>query len=241
MSFNIISAENMMWSDPRGVQYAATTLFQLWTNTLDATIEHQPVRHWQGGAGIQAVQQTNFVGRGGLILTIIPGRMVWLMERWRRYPQPWEFEMGARYDYRHTSATSTGSLNNIDTLVHFGNASGTAGVIYHFSRHISMTFNSGLAWRPPHVNELFARGVHHGAGTFEQGNAALTSEKAWNNNLSFQVNSDILTVNLSVYSNHRTGFSSSSTRRTLCADCARRLPRPASMRQADAVLQRYGR
>jgi len=128
------------------------------------------------------------------------------MERWRRYPQPWEFEMGARYDYRQTSATSTGSLNNIDTLVHFGNASGTAGVIYHFSRHISMTFNSGLAWRPPHVNELFARGVHHGAGTFEQGNAALTSEKAWNNNLSFQVNSDILTVNLSVYSNHIRDF-----------------------------------
>ena len=176
--------------------------FQLWTNTLDAAIEHQPIRHWQGGAGIQAVQQTNFVGRGGLIPDYQSlGGSVWIMERRRRYPQPWEFELGARYDYRYTSATSTGSLNNIDTLVHFGNASGTAGVIYHFSRYISMTFNSGLAWRPPHVNELFARGVHHGAGTFEQGNPALISEKAWNNNLSFQVNSDVLNVNLSVYSN----------------------------------------
>ncbi len=210
--------------------------FQLWTNTLDAAVEHQPVRHWQGGIGVQAIQQTNFVGRGGLIPDYNAlGGSVWLMERRRRYPQPWEFELGARYDYRHTSATSTGSLNNIDTLVHFGNASGTAGVIYHFNRYCSVTFNSGLAWRPPHVNELFARGVHHGAGTFEQGNPDLISEKAWNNNLSFRLSSDDWNINLSAFSNRIRDFIYLDPQNTFVLTVRGAFP-AYFYRQADAVL-----
>ena len=210
--------------------------FQLWTNTLDAALEHPPIRHWQGGIGVQAIQQTNFVGRGGLIPDYNAlGGSVWIMERRRRYPQPWEFELGARYDYRHTAAASSGSLNNIDTLVHFGNASGTAGVIYHFNRHCSVTFNSGLAWRPPHVNELFARGVHHGAGTFEQGNPALISEKAWNNNLSFQWNSDQWTAQISVYSNRIRDFIYLDPQNTFVLTVRGAFP-AYFYRQADAIL-----
>lgn len=160
--------------------------FRLWTNTLDAALEHFPIHHWQGGVGVQAIQQTNFVGKGGLIPDYQAlGGSVWAMERWRRFPIPWEFELGLRYDYRRTNATTSGSLNNVDTLVHFGNLSGTAGVIYHFSKNFSATLNSGYAWRPPHVNELFARGVHHGAAVYEQGRPDLISEKAWNTNLTF--------------------------------------------------------
>lgn len=181
--------------------------FRLWTNTLDAALEHFPIDHWQGGIGVQGIQQTNYVGMGGLIPDYqMFGGSVWAMERWRRFPVPWEFEVGLRYDYRQTNATTSGSLNNIDTLVQFGNLSGTAGIIYHIGKHFSATLNSGHAWRPPHVNELFARGVHHGAGIYEEGRPDLDSEKAWNTNLTFQWKTTRSEATVTIYRNQIRDF-----------------------------------
>ncbi len=182
--------------------------FRIWTNTLDMSLEHVPIHHWQGGIGVQTIQQTNLVGRGGLIpdyLTL--GGSVWAMERWRRFPSPWEFEAGARYDYRWSHVTSDGNFkDNIDTTLHFGNASGTLGLIYHFTKNLDATLNSGFAWRPPHINELFARGVHHGAGTFEQGRRDLSPEKAWNTNLTLQYQNKRTEATLTVYRNQIQDF-----------------------------------
>lgn len=158
--------------------------FDLWTNTLDAAIEHEPIRHWQGSAGVQGVYQYNTVGRGGFIpdYTGLSGAL-WWSERWRRYPNPWEVEFGARYDYRWNHATTDGSLRNLDTVVYFGGLSATLGLIYHLSEQFSLTAHSSTAFRPPHVNELFARGVHFAAGTYEEGFSGLQPERGWNNNL----------------------------------------------------------
>ncbi|MCB0530773.1 MAG: TonB-dependent receptor [Saprospiraceae bacterium] len=181
--------------------------FKLWTNSLDLALEHFPIRHWEGGIGIQGIQQLNYVGKGGLIPDYQTfGGSVWILERWRRYPHPWEYEIGVRYDYRQTQATTSGSLNNVDTLVHFGNVSGTGGIIYNFSRKFSARLNSGLAWRPPHVNELFARGVHHGAATYEEGRSDLKPESAWNSNFTLEYQHDALALSLSLYRNQVQNF-----------------------------------
>lgn len=162
------------------------TSFQLWTNALDLSVEHAPISHWQGSVGVQAQHQLNYVGRGGLIPDYRSrAGAAWFIERWRRYPTPWEFELGARYDYRSTAAETFGRLVNLDTLVKFHAFSATGGVARRLGQYASLTFNSALAWRPPHVNELFARGIHHAAGTYEEGRPDLRAEKAWNNNLSF--------------------------------------------------------
>lgn len=163
----------------------AQVAFRLWTNTLDMALEHLPIRNWQGGFGIQAVQQTNFVSKGGFIPDYQSfGGGIWAVERWRKFPGPWEFEMGLRYDFRQTGATTDGNFVDLDTMVRYGNMSGTAGIIYHAGKYWTFSLNTGQAWRPPHVNELFARGVHHGAGTYEEGSPTLLPEKAWNTNLS---------------------------------------------------------
>lgn len=181
--------------------------FQLYSSTLDAALEHFPIRHWQGGTGIQVVQQTNFVSRGGFIPDYqAVGGGVWLAERWRKYPNPWEFELGLRYDYRQTAATTTGNLVNLDTLVHFGNISGSAGAIYHLTSAWSLALNTGQAWRPPHVNELFAKGVHHGAGTYEEGNPNLLPEKAWNTNLTLQYDKGGWWLQAAIYRNQIRDF-----------------------------------
>lgn len=175
-------------SDPQDLLNKNQLSFRIWTNMLDAALEHYPIRHWQGGVGIQALHQLNYVGKGGLIPDYQTfGGAVWAMERWRRYPIPWEFEFGARYDYRNSRVSTRGNgSDNLDEHLIFGNLSGTAGAVYHLSPYARMSLNSGLAWRPPHVNELYAEGVHHGSATYERGNPGFKPEKAWNTNLNFQ-------------------------------------------------------
>ncbi|MBL7808422.1 MAG: TonB-dependent receptor [Saprospiraceae bacterium] len=182
--------------------------FRLWSNTLDVALEHRPVHHWQGAMGIQAFQQLNDVSRGGFIPDYLSlGGSVWATERYRRFPMPWEFECGVRYDYRFTHATTNGQgSNNLDKTLQFGNVSGTVGTIYHFNKSLAAKLNTGLAWRPPHVNELFAKGVHHGAGTYEAGNPNLRSEKAWNSNLGVDWNSKGVNLGISLFRNQVKDF-----------------------------------
>lgn len=182
--------------------------FQLWSNTLDVALEHLPIRHWQGGVGVQAMQQLNYVSKGGFIPDYLSwGSSLWATERWRRFPVPWEFEIGARFDYRWYHATTTGNGNNdLDERLSFGNISGTTGVIYHFSKNFSAKLNTGYAWRPPHVNELFAKGVHHGAGTYEQGNPDLNSEKAWNTNFTLDWKNSFASAVVTLYRNQVQDF-----------------------------------
>lgn len=211
--------------------------FKLWTNSLDLALEHFPIRHWEGGIGVQGIQQLNYVGKGGLIPDYETfGGSIWLLERWRRYPHPWEYEFGLRYDYRQTQATTTGSLNNVDTLVHFGNISGTGGLIYHFSKNFSARLNSGLAWRPPHVNELFARGVHHGAATYEEGRPDLNPENAWNSNFTLEYLDDDLTFSLSVFRNQVQNFIYLDPQRSFVLSARGAFP-AYFYKQDDAVLQ----
>ncbi len=186
----------------------AQVTFQLWSNTLDVALEHLPIRHFQGGVGVQVLQQLNYVSKGGFIPDYLGwGGAVWAVERWRRYPAPWEFEAGLRFDYLGNHITTTGNGNNdLDKRIAFGNVSGSAGAIYHFSPNLTSRVNTGYSWRPPHVNELFARGVHHGAGRYEQGNPDLQSEKAWNTNLSLEWESKNVNAMMSIYRNQVQDF-----------------------------------
>jgi iron complex outermembrane receptor protein len=217
----------------------AQVAFQLWSNTLDVALEHLPVRHFQGGVGVQAMQQLNYVSKGGFIPDFMGwGGSVWAMERWRRYPVPWEFEAGLRFDYRWNHVTTTGNGNNdLNKRLAFGNVSGSAGVIYHVSPAFTLRTNTGYAWRPPNVNELFARGVHHGAGRYEQGNPGLQSEKAWNTNLTLEWETKAINVVASVYRNQVQDFIFLNQPRDSTVLTIRG-PFPAYFyEQADAVLQ----
>lgn len=181
--------------------------FRLWSNTLDVALEHFPIQHWEGGIGIQGIQQLNYVGRGGYIPDFQTyGGSVWALERWRRYPHPWEYEIGARFDYRRSDVSyAEGTFlppgTARDTSVHFSNASATGGIIFHFAKYGRVALHSGYAWRPPHVYELFARGVHFSSATYEEGNRRMRPEKAWNSNLSLEWQAPRLSATLTFFRN----------------------------------------
>ncbi len=190
--------------------------FRIWTHALDAAIEHEPIRHWEGGMGGQLLYQYNLVGRGGLIPDYQSwGGSWWWLERWRHFPKPWEVEVGLRYDYRRTAASTTGSLYEVDTTVYFGGLSANLGLVRRLGQRVRLTLNTGYAWRPPHVNELFARGVHHGAATYEEGRPDLQPEKAWNSNLSAHYEHQRLWGALTLFRNQVQNFIYLDPQRTL--------------------------
>jgi iron complex outermembrane recepter protein len=186
--------------------------FQLTTNQINAAMEHFPIRHWQGGMGIQLLQQINFVGRGGYIPDYQTwGGGVWLMERWRRFPIPFEVEFGLRYDYRlnrvsYAPGTFLPPGRSRDTTVRFHNPAAVLGVLYHIGKKGRIGLNSGYTTRPPHVYESFARGVHFATATYEEGNRALRTERAWNTNLNFTWEHRRTSLTLTLYRNQISNF-----------------------------------
>lgn len=85
--------------------------------------------------------------------------------------------------------------------MHFSNASATGGIIFHFAKYGRVALHSGYAWRPPHVYELFARGVHFSSATYEEGNRRMRPEKAWNSNLSLEWQAPRLSATLTFFRN----------------------------------------
>lgn len=153
--------------------------FEITTYTLDLNWEHQWWPNTKGSIGAQGMHQRNTTDFGALIpnYTTQSAGVYWL-ERWRKYPSPWELEAGLRYDAKQLDITTQGS-DTIGQERRFSNISGTAGIVYHLP-DAELRFNAGTAWRAPHPNELYSDGVHHGAASYELGDPTLQSERALN-------------------------------------------------------------
>ena len=95
-------------------------------------------------------------------------------------------EAGLRYDYRWLRAfflnDRTVTVETPTTI--YQAVTGTLGGVLALGSGLTLSANLGTAWRPPTVNELYAAGVHQSAATYEQGNATLTREQAYNGTLS---------------------------------------------------------
>ncbi len=222
-------------------------IFNIVTNTIDLALEHNPIRHWQGGIGLQQQTQYNYVTRGGLIPDFLRmGGGVWATERRRRYPAPWEMEFGARYDYQWHQITQTlSNSQKVNLIRKFANLSATTGLLYHFSDHANLRLNSGLAWRAPHVNELFANGIHHGSATYEKGDPSLIPEQGWNNSLSFYYDKSqwgvpprILGAQLTLFYNQMNQFIYLNPEKDLVLSIRGAFP-AFTYRQADATLRGF--
>ncbi|MEL6922825.1 MAG: TonB-dependent receptor plug domain-containing protein, partial [Bacteroidota bacterium] len=103
--------------------------FEITTHTADAIWEHKPIANLRGSTGVQMIRQRNTTDRGGLI----PDYDSWsaglfLIERWKNYPFPIEFEAGLRADYKKLSVEE--NRNVTAATLEFRNVSGSFGAIY---------------------------------------------------------------------------------------------------------------
>ncbi|WDF70322.1 TonB-dependent receptor [Sphingobacterium oryzagri] len=179
------------------------------TQSLDVLFKEK-----NSSLGVQALSQVNNNTPGTGTTPIIPNfdnYTVGLFGIHQFHIGRLHAEAGARYDfkyldvagfrYRRDVVNADGSIPQylLEDTRTFHNASGTIGILYHFTPTLSWKSNIGLAWRAPSVNELYSDGVHHGSATYELGNEQLKSEKGlkWIN--SFILNTDKINVTLDAY------------------------------------------
>lgn len=173
--------------------------FILKTYTADFTFEHRPIKKWAGSVGVSGMlQQNTYSG-----IYFIPkyeayNGGIWAIERhkWQHY----EVELGIRYDVRQLNVSQPNPTHVAHSFL-WHNISASIGGVYRPNDRWRVSFNSGIAWRPPHVSELFSNGVHHGAASFEIGNPSLQTERAYNTIAAIQYRNKQLTADLNLFAN----------------------------------------
>ena len=180
--------------------------FKLHTLTNDIIWDHKPIAgKISGQIGVSTLYQYNLMTGRPLIPNFNQFNVgVFWIERYVK--NDWEFEAGARYDYRTLSTHRIVSRKKVSNDFTFSNGSGTIGATRNFSPNLSARLNAGTAWRAPNVSELFSDGVHHGAAAFEKGDSTLHPEKALNTIASVKYTSEKLTIEIGGYYNYIKDF-----------------------------------
>ncbi|MBL0310063.1 MAG: TonB-dependent receptor [Bacteroidetes bacterium] len=175
--------------------------FQIQTFNLDADWQHHLGKYVSGTFGISASTQTNNFKYSYFIPDFWNyGTGLFLVERWVK--DKFELEGGLRFDYKAGQYFIRTTSVQYDTSLQFYAPSGNIGFEYHAKENLAWRLNFGSAFRVPAPNELFAFGVHHGAATFETGNANLRPEQSFNLSTSANYQSKYFSLNAELYTNY---------------------------------------
>ncbi|MEZ4776045.1 MAG: TonB-dependent receptor [Bacteroidia bacterium] len=166
---------------PRGTDLNGKNLpeldFTIHTHSLDGVWEFTANRQVSGSAGISGMYQNNYLrGRPFIPNFVAMSSGVFGVIRWKK--DPLELEAGFRYDYSWVNSAREENGVDIYALRIFQSPSGTLGAIWKIAPGWEGKLHVGTAWRPPHVNELFSNGLHHGAAALQYGDSTLSPEKA---------------------------------------------------------------
>lgn len=119
-----------------------------------------------------------------------------------------ELEGGLRYDYKNlqTFRNNNGVINQ--NTRNWNNISLSANAQYKTTQGYLLGINTGIAWRPPAINELYVNGLHHGTSSFEIGDPNLANEVGYKIGLSIQKSwfDSLLRFEGYAYNNYITGF-----------------------------------
>ncbi|MEL6672882.1 MAG: TonB-dependent receptor [Bacteroidota bacterium] len=151
--------------------------FQIHTHFLEGLWKHEPWKGMLGTWGVSGLYQNNYLnGRPFIPNFVAFNGAVFGSERLKL--GRWEWEAGLRYDYRWVHSAREVRGQDIFEIQDFQSVSWNLGGMVKVSELFHLKAHLGRAWRPPHVNELFSDGLHHGAGTVEIGNPDLDAEQA---------------------------------------------------------------
>ena len=138
---------------------------------------------WQTEAGGQFMLIDNYSQAGTGVVPVIPNYTetswgAYAIQKFHR--NLWDAEAGIREYYQETRATGydwTGVAYGGSRK--FRNLSYSLGTRYKISNQWSLTSNLGLAWRAPHVYELYSNGNELGSGMFVKGDSTMRSERSY--------------------------------------------------------------
>ena len=90
------------------------------------------------------------------------------------------------YSYKHT----------------FSGASGSLGLSYRFSGHLTGKANIGRGYRSPNISEISANGIHPGTNSFQKGNLNFKTEFNRQEDIGLSYNSQHVTIDASIFDNN---------------------------------------
>jgi len=179
----------------------------LQTHTADFTFQNTTPRKLNNKVGVSALYQKNYNVPGTGFRPILPNYDAYsagafILERYKK--NKWEFEAGARYDFKFINA-QINSRNNESSneTFSFHNVAVSLGSIYSINENVTLRSNIGSAFRPPNIYELLSDGVHQSAASIEEGNINLKSEQSlkWITTLSVTTFQKKIQIEVSPYVN----------------------------------------
>ena len=197
---------------PRNDSLAALQLpafqFRIGTHTGEAVWEHFRRGGFAGSIGATGIYQGNYYqGRFFIPNFRKYGGGVFWLEQWQaRDSSRLKIETGLRYDYIFQQIFMWQDNVIVTPKFDYHNLSGSLGATFQVSETLLLRGNLGTAWRPPGVNELFSKGLHHGAAAVEIGDTSLQQEKALNFTLGADFTSEKVDIFLEGYANSFENF-----------------------------------
>ncbi len=154
----------------------------MWLTTHLAEVfwENMDTQYWKTLVGGSFSLQDNYNQPGTGVVPVIPnfasvGYGAFAIEKYHK--DNWNAEVGLRYDYKYLSADGYDMYSQRYGGEHdFHNITYSLGGAWQTTPHTALSSNIGVAWRAPQVNELYSSGLHHGAGTYNLGEASLSPE-----------------------------------------------------------------
>lgn len=175
---------------------------ELSTHSLDVFWENKH-NNWNSQIGLSFNQQNNYNQPGTGVVPVIPNYTSYSygffgIERYEH--NNWLFEAGLRYDFKYLNADGYDMYSQRYGGKHnFHNVTYSIGGFWNENKPFNIKSNIGLAWRAPHVNELYSSGLHHGAGTYDLGDESLKAETGIKWLTSFEYKKNILNFHLDLY------------------------------------------
>ncbi len=149
---------------------------------LDANWKHRFSEVWSGelGAFYSDTDNRNMPGTG--VVPIIPNYTqqnsgVYLLFKYNTVT--WGAEAGARADHQQLNAAGIDAYGDAyGGKTDYTNLTYSIGGHYRFGERWKIVSNIGLAWRAPHVHELYSNGVEHASGMYMMGDKKLQAEQS---------------------------------------------------------------
>lgn len=153
--------------------------YRIGTHTLDLSLESEGKQNRSYQLGLQGLQQANTYQGRFFIPNFIHkglGGFYYMQQEKNR----WEWSLALRGDMRSLRSFYYVTRDSLATpSLSFANFSGAFGAQYTLSQQTLLHSNISRMWRPPMPNELYSKGMHHGAASFEEGNPNLQQEVSY--------------------------------------------------------------
>ena len=178
---------------------------KLTSHLMEAFWESIDNPRWKTMAGGSFSHQDNYNQPGTGVVPVIPnfasiGYGFFAIEKY--HSGKWNAEAGLRYDYKYLNADGYDMFSQHYGGEHnFHNITYSLGGAWEANPHLSLSSDIGVAWRAPQVNELYSSGLHHGAGTYDLGDASLNPETGvkWITSLKYNNQEKGRFLNLDIY------------------------------------------